>query len=150
MEFIPGVTADKFYQGQFQNMSAPKAITLLENTLATLDAIHKKGILHRDIKPSNIVIHENTSEPWIFDFAKEIVLVGRGGNTLVGTAVFSAPEIKDGIVGPYSDIFSLGATILACTGLLADNDTCWDDVLAKCPFNNELKTIITKNDKSKL
>lgn len=88
-----------------------------------------------------------THEPWIVDFgiAKELVQTKKGGNTLIGTPAFQGPEIAEGIIGPYSDIFSLGSTVLCLTNLLSDDDCDWEDVLPKCSFFGEgMKNILKK------
>lgn len=126
-------------------MSAPKAINFLLLTLETLAAIHKRGLIHRDLKPTNIIIHKDTLEPWIFDFgiAKVVPLASQGNFTNIGTAAFRAPESVF-CADKFLDIYSLGATVLALTNLLKDTDCSWHTVINKCPFPNELKTILLK------
>jgi len=46
--------------------------------------------------------------------------------------------------GPYTDIFALGATLLALTGLMIDDDITRDTVLARCPYTNDIKIIISR------
>jgi serine/threonine protein kinase len=97
----------------------------------------------RDIKPLNIMIHKYFTEPWIFDFgiARKMPLQNHGPVTDVGTVGFKAPEYP-GYCGRYTDIFALGATALQLTGRLADDDVSWDTVLAKCPWTNDLKSVV--------
>lgn len=116
--------------------SEKEAFCFLLNCLETLKLVHGRGILHRDIKPDNIIIHQHTREPWLIDFgiAKKIELSSMGKNTKIGTPRFSAPEISShGIVGTFSDIFSLGATILYLTGSLG-SEAEWDEVLQHRKF----------------
>lgn len=54
---------------------------------------------------------------------------------------YRAPEYLK-TIGHFSDIFSLGATVLSLTGLVSDDDRLWEDVVPKCPFSDELKSIL--------
>lgn len=100
------------------------------------------------MKPSNIIIHKNTLEPWILDFgiAKGInqALWEQGDNTRIGTPGYQAPEVRQGMAGPYSDIFSLCATVLCLTGSASNDDTDWDSVLPRCAFSAALKNILSR------
>lgn len=124
----------------------PEAVQFLFDILETLQAIHNIGIIHRDLKPDNIIIHKDDFKPWIVDFgiAKEEEQTKKGSNTCIGTRGFKAPEIDTGEVGWCSDIYSLGATLLDLTQRLTEDDCRWDEVLQRCPFPEELKTIIGK------
>ncbi len=92
------------------------------------------------------MIHKYTSEPWIFDFgiAKDINLKNYNVPTDVGTIPFRPHEYLFFKPGPYTDIFSLGATLLALTGLMTDDDTTWDTVLGRCSYINDLKTVVSR------
>jgi len=145
MEFIPGQNAQVHYEENPTEIdSGPKAIKFLLSCLETLDSIHKKGILHRDLKPENIIIHAKTRQPWILDFgiAKPINIAKQGGNTVIGTPQFQAPEVDEGKVKESSDIFGLGRTLLSF--LMTYDDTSWEDILPRCCFSNPLKDIILK------
>jgi len=96
------------------------------------------------LKPSNIIIHKYTLEPWILDFgiARDLNLKSQSKITDVGTPLFRPPECLDKI-GPFTDIYALGTTLLALTGLLNDTDMEWISVLNRCPFTNDLKEVIS-------
>jgi hypothetical protein len=84
-----------------------------------LAAIHAAGIVHRDLKPSNVILASDG--PRIIDFgiarltdAPEFTRPGM----FLGTLAYASPEQVDGeVVGPESDIFSLGGVLaFAATG----------------------------------
>jgi serine/threonine-protein kinase len=101
----------------------------------TIAYAHSRGIMHRDIKPANIMLGKY-GETLVVDWGlarvfqqedragslgEEALLSGLGGGSsetpagaLVGTPVYCSPEQLAGqwdVVGPASDIFSLGATL---------------------------------------
>jgi serine/threonine protein kinase len=81
-----------------------------------LAALHDAGFLHLDIKPANILIREG-GKPLLIDFgAVQRVEKGqrfRGIQTL--THGFASPEqYQRGEMGPWSDLYALGATMYSC------------------------------------
>jgi hypothetical protein len=85
----------------------------------SLNAIHVSGVVHRDLKPSNVLLAEDG--PRVIDFgisraAESSTLTQTG--LVVGSPGFMSPEQAiGGVVGPPSDIFSLGAVLaFAATG----------------------------------
>jgi serine/threonine protein kinase len=85
-----------------------------------LSAIHAAGVIHRDLKPSNVLLASDG--PRIIDFgiasaAQAISLTGTG--FFVGSPGYMSPEQAQGhVVGPASDIFSLGSVLwFAATGV---------------------------------
>lgn len=47
-------------------------------------------------------------------------------------------------VGFYSDIYSLGTTLLCLTALFSEDETEWEPVVLRCSFSDELKKILFK------
>jgi len=84
-----------------------------------LNAIHAAGVVHRDLKPANVLLAEDG--PRVIDFgisrAVEASALTHTG-LVVGSPGFMSPEQAEGrVVGPPSDIFSLGAVLaFAATG----------------------------------
>jgi WD40 repeat protein len=101
----------------------PAAVHQLAAALAEgLQAIHSGGLVHRDLKPLNIIMADDGARIIDFGIAKVVGtssdprLTGTG--MVVGTPAFLSPEqLDEGLVGPASDIFSLGSVLFfAATG----------------------------------
>lgn len=88
--------------------------TLLLNGLRE---VHAQKLLHQDIKPANIYIR-NDGTPVLIDFgaARQSFSVGAPKLNPMYTPGFAPPEqYRDRErLGPWSDIYSIGATIFAC------------------------------------
>lgn len=99
-----------------------------------LDALahaHARRVLHRDIKPSNVLRITDRSgrvRPLLADFG--IARAGAGGGPSVGTPAYMAPEcFDDGPLGPWSDLYSLGALAWeAVTGAPPHGTGAWDEL----------------------
>jgi hypothetical protein len=98
----------------------PRSVLALAKGLAEgLSAIHAAGVVHRDLKPANVMLAEDG--PRVIDFgisrAVEASALTHTG-LVVGSPGFMSPEQAEGrVVGPPSDIFSLGAVLaFAATG----------------------------------
>lgn len=91
---------------------------LCQQLLDGLEAIHQHGLVHLDLKPENILIRPDNS-PMILDFGaarpyptpKNWKKPGK-----VRTPGYSPVEQfqSNGPLGPWSDIYALGATLRAC------------------------------------
>jgi serine/threonine protein kinase len=86
-----------------------------------LEVMHKKGFIHRDIKPANIFIR-NDGTSVLLDFGSARQAMGEETKTLTkfvtpGYAPFEQYYGKSDMQGPWTDIYSLGATLYrAITG----------------------------------
>jgi len=84
--------------------------------LAALAEVHANGILHRDIKPANIHIRADGS-PVLLDFGNSREALGAKARSLtVALTPGYAPSEQyssRGKQGPWTDIYSLGATMYA-------------------------------------
>jgi hypothetical protein len=81
---------------------------------ATLWAYRKK--VHRDIKPTNLV-RSGDGRISLIDFGgvRDALRVD-GGSTVVGTFGYMAPEQLHGDASPATDLYGLGATLIAIAG----------------------------------
>jgi len=90
------------------------AFTLLLNGLRE---VHAQKLLHLDIKPANIYIR-NDGTPVLIDFgaARQTLTGGAFQLSPMHTPGFAPPEqYRDReLLGPWSDIYSVGASIFAC------------------------------------
>jgi Protein kinase domain len=107
--------------GEAVNTSGPlpvdEVLRLAAGLAEGLIAIHAAGVVHRDLKPSNILLADDG--PRVIDFgiswtAWASTTSGWG----FGSPRFMSPEHALGqVIGPPSDIFSLGAVLtFAATG----------------------------------
>ncbi|MGI9302478.1 MAG: protein kinase domain-containing protein [Gammaproteobacteria bacterium] len=80
-----------------------------------LKNVHKAGFIHRDIKPDNIIIRKN-NKPVLLDFGSARRALDNHTRTLTsvvspGYAPFEQYYAKSDQQGPWTDIYSLGATL---------------------------------------
>ncbi|MFB4283107.1 protein kinase [Nonomuraea sp. MTCD27] len=90
-------------------------------TATALTAIHHASIVHRDFKPDNVLIAADGPRVVDFGIARIIDSTGTITSRAIGTPAYMAPEqIAGDDIGPYTDVFSWGATIaFAATGTVA-------------------------------
>ena len=70
-------------------------------------------VIHRDIKPGNVMRREDGRYVLVDFGAVRAKLEPKGGSTIVGTFGYMAPEQFQGRAMPQSDVYSVGATMLA-------------------------------------
>jgi serine/threonine protein kinase len=102
-----------------------------------LREVHSTKLLHLDIKPGNIYIRDDGA-PLLIDFgaARQALSAGGGKLSSMHTPGFASPEHcgTRGRLGPWSDIYSVGASMYACLAAApppaADERMAMDRVLA--------------------
>src|SRR5688572_2551029 len=93
----------------------------VRNTFAQLldglREVHKEKLLHSDIKPANVYVR-NDGTPLLIDFGAARQMLSAEGVNLPPTYTpgFAPPEMHTDrdLLGPWSDIYSVGATLYAC------------------------------------
>ncbi len=104
----------KRYRGK---LSAHLLLKVFPAILDALHLIHSHGKLHLDIKPSNIHLRRGGS-PLLLDFGAihHFATSRKHFGSQVVTPGFSPVEqyYSSGYVGPWSDIYAIGATMRAC------------------------------------
>jgi serine/threonine protein kinase len=97
---------------------------ILIRCLEVLDYLHTRTppVVHRDIKPSNIMRGPD-GKISLVDFGGVLDAArDRGGSTIVGTYGYMAPEQLHGQVTPATDLYALGATLVALAGGVEPED----------------------------
>jgi serine/threonine protein kinase len=93
--------------------------------MSGLREVHIHKLLHLDIKPGNIYLREDES-PILLDFgaARQILTMEAARFQPMYTPGFAAPELygKHSELGPWTDIYSLGATLYACMAGMAPQE----------------------------
>ncbi len=91
--------------------------SLFDEILRGLRFVHQHKMLHLDIKPANIFITDDNKSVLI-DFGAAREVLSKEGNFIrpMYTPGFAAPEMyrRDASMGPWTDIYAIGACIYAC------------------------------------
>ena len=109
---------------QRRRLSELELRDVLIRCLEIVDYLHTRTppVVHRDIKPSNIV-RAPDGKVALVDFGGVLDAArDKGGSTVVGTFGYMAPEQLHGRVTPATDIYALGATIVALAGGIEPED----------------------------
>jgi len=107
-------------------LSPQKAVRVVEQAAAALDAAHKSGLVHRDVKPSNLLM---VGEDFVYLIDFGLVHEADAGrltltNVAPGSPAYMAPERfgagTDGkVVDARADVYSLACVLYEClTGRL--------------------------------
>jgi serine/threonine protein kinase len=91
-----------------------RAVGIIEQVSAALQAAHREGLVHRDVKPSNILVTE-TDFAYLIDFGIARTAGSTGltstGST-IGTWAYMAPErFGMGEPDPRSDVYALACVL---------------------------------------
>jgi len=122
MQVIEGTSLEKHIlshhvKGRIAVLSEDFIIGMFARLLDGLQEVHGRKLLHLDLKPTNIYLQPD-GVPKLIDFGAARRTAGRHSASAVPifTPGFAAPEAyeRDGAVGPWSDIYGIGACLLAC------------------------------------
>lgn len=94
-------------------LSPPRAVAIVRQVAAALDAAHNGFVVHRDVKPDNILVTEDDlAQLMDFGVAAAIAEPGVRAKPEVGTVAYMAPERLTGEqVTHLADIYSLGCVL---------------------------------------
>ncbi|MBD3893467.1 serine/threonine-protein kinase [Hydrogenophaga sp.] len=99
--------------------------SLYDEVLRGLRIVHQHKMLHLDIKPANIFI-TNDNRAVLIDFGAAREVLSKEGNFIrpMYTPGFAAPEMyrRDSSMGPWTDIYAIGACIYASMQGYPPND----------------------------
>ena len=117
MEFVDGepLSAQLARDGR---LPAARVLDIVLQAALALAEAHRVGMVHRDVKPGNLLVRRSDGAVKITDFgiarAADAVPLTQNG-MVVGTAQYFSPEQAEGrVVGPPSDVYSLGVVAYEC------------------------------------
>ncbi len=117
MVYEEGHNLQSYIQRHKGKLSETFIMTIFPALLNGLQQIHSHGLLHLDVKPGNIHLRSGAN-PLLLDFGAvhEMMHTRQFQPNQVVTPGFSPIEQLDpgGYVGPWTDIYALGATIRTC------------------------------------
>ena len=122
MEYLDGCTLKEYVKLTGGTLPVEMVMTMAESMCDVLEDIHAIGMIHRDISPDNIFICQDFSYKLIdFGSSKLSATDTELSSTILlkhGYAPFEQYS-KSGLVGPWTDIYSLSATMYKLlTGVL--------------------------------
>jgi serine/threonine-protein kinase len=149
MELVRGEDLRRVLQREGR-LEPARAVRILENVCAAIEAAHREGVLHRDLKPENILLPgggNGATDAKVLDFgvAKVMGLDPADGpadtptlmtapGSIVGTPAYMAPEqFNLAEADARTDVFSLGviAYEMLCGALPFGRGTLSEIVLAQ-------------------
>jgi serine/threonine protein kinase len=98
-----------------QRLDAATLRDIMLQALAILEYLHglSPPVIHRDIKPANLVLDARGKLHFVDFGGVRKAAQTDGGTTVIGTFGYMAPEQLHGESGPATDLYALGATIVA-------------------------------------
>lgn len=117
MQYERGKSLQEYILAQEQPVSEKFIRRVFGELLNGLREVHTQKLLHLDIKPANIYIRLDGS-PVLLDFGSARQTLSETESKLPPsyTPGFASPEqyYDRSLLGPWSDIYSVGATMYAC------------------------------------
>jgi len=115
MELLDGEPIDSYCEQR--GLSVDHRLRLVLSVARAVAFAHANLVLHRDIKPGNVLVNQ-AGEPKLLDFGIAKLLdddvAGETAATRALTPGYASPEqIRGGAVTTASDVFQLGALLLA-------------------------------------
>jgi serine/threonine protein kinase len=118
MQYVRGRTLQFHIQRNRHEFTEAFIRRIFTHLMNGLREVHARKLLHLDIKPANIFIAME-GRPVLLDFGAARITLSEEAMKLkpMYTAGFAAPEhyrFTPGELGPWSDIYSVGATMYTC------------------------------------
>lgn len=147
MEYFPGPSLAAHLK-QHGPLPVADFVPVARNVAAAMAAAHGAGVIHRDLKPANVLLRHDPVRGWdvrVIDFglAVRLAVIQASASTLIpnrtrrdqsfaGTLEYASPEQKGLVaaaVGPQSDVYSFGKTMLeALLGTTEPTTRTWKSV----------------------
>jgi eukaryotic-like serine/threonine-protein kinase len=130
MQFIEGTSLEKYIlsrrvKGRIAVLPEDFIVGVFSRVLDGLHEVHGRNLLHLDLKPTNIIMQPDHS-PTLIDFGAARRTAGSDPTSAIPmfTPGFAAPEAqkRDGAVGAWSDVYGIGACLLACMSAKAPQE----------------------------
>lgn len=87
MEYVRGTNLERTLESG--DLTTERALAIIDNLLAGLEAMHAVSIAHLDVKPANLVLRDATGDAVLVDFG----LAGRRLRAGCGSAFYGAAEV---------------------------------------------------------
>ena len=117
MQYESGCTLQEYVQKDRAAISETFIRSVFSKLLNGLREVHARKLLHLDLKPSNIYLRSDLT-PLLIDFgaARQTLSIDTPILKPMYTPGFASPEHyrQRELLGPWSDIYSIGASIYAC------------------------------------
>ncbi len=117
MTYDYGITLDKVIKRKCLDITGQFLVDVFNALLTGIGVIHQQQMIHLDIKPSNILIRAE-NDPLLLDFGaiRKYPDEAKSPRTKVLTKGFSPVEqySVQGKLGPWSDIYAVGASMRSC------------------------------------
>ncbi len=121
MDYEEGSTLQEYIQRRQKPVSENFLRNVFTRVLNGLREVHTHKLLHLDLKPSNIYLRGDGT-PMLIDFgaARQTLALDTPMLKPMYTPGFASPEhyLREDL-GPWSDIYSIGASMYACIALAA-------------------------------
>ena len=118
MEYEQGQTLAQHLKSSRQRLDEPTLFRIIMPILNGLHEVHEAKLLHLDIKPENIYIRRD-GNPMLIDFgsARQAMTESTQSRRMTLTHGYAPIEQypDKGKLGPWSDVYAIGATMYRCT-----------------------------------
>ncbi len=143
MEYIKGNTLRELIDSKKLTTKMVREISI--SILKALAYMHKNNIFHRDLKPENIIITKYDKKVKIIDFGLAVSDSIDNRQNYIGTADYSAPELKGTATKSdhRADMYSFGIIL---TEMLTNQTK--DITLVKDSVMPEMYSVIDKSTKN--
>lgn len=119
MDFVEGESLSARLKRTKKPMSEPELMLLIPQVLDALECVHSEGIWHLDLKPANVMV-DAKGNVQLIDFGASKQLKNANGDSLSTSSAMaytagyaSSEQMEQNFekFGPWTDLYSLGATM---------------------------------------